>query len=42
MTLNFVVNVKVEKDWEDEQGRVKLAVRQASFLAVGGTVKAMF
>lgn len=42
MTLNFVVNVKLEKDWENEQGRLKLAVRQASFLAVGGTVKVMF
>ena len=42
MTLNFVVNVKLEKDWENEQRRLKLAVRQTSFLAVGGALKAMF
>jgi len=37
-----VVNVKLEKDWENEQRRLKLAVRQASFLAAGGTFKTMF
>ena len=42
MTLNFVINVKLEKDWENEQRRLKLAVRQTSFLAVGGALKAMF